>query len=125
MVGWIAAGCAISLGPVVAFFAFNVPAAELYQDFLDMPFSVYPHVRALPFPSIVSAVQARSPAKLSTLIVYVPLVVTGAALATEFLRRGGARATETSDAGAEEALARHRLLGSWFYSAPSFTSRGW
>ena len=52
MVGWIAAGYAISLGPVVAFFALNVPAAELYQDFVDMPFSVYPHVRALPFPSI-------------------------------------------------------------------------
>ena len=55
--------------------------------------------------------QARSPGKLGALIVYVPLVVTGAALASELLRRGSPRATETSDAGAEDALARHRLFG--------------
>ena len=31
--GWVAAGYAISLGPVVAFFAFNVPAGEkLHRD---------------------------------------------------------------------------------------------
>jgi len=111
MVGWIAAGYAISLGPVVAFFALNVPAAELYQDFVDMPFSVYPHVRALPFPSIASAVRTGSPRKLSALIVYAPLVVTAVALATELLRRRSASATETSDAGAGDALARHRLFG--------------
>ena len=116
-VGWVAAGYAVSLGPVVAFFAFNVPAAELYQDFVDMPFSVYPQVRALPFPSIVdllsSAVQARSPVKLGPLIVYVPLVVTGRGRRhrSSFVA-DRSRTTETSsDAGAEDALARNRLFG--------------
>ena len=58
-----------------------------------------------------SAVQARSPGKLGPLIVYLPLVVTGGAVATELLRRGSPRATETSDAGAEDALAGNRLFG--------------
>ena len=116
-VGWVAAGYAVSLGPVLAFFAFNVPAAELYRDFVDMPFSVYPQVRALPFPSIVdalsSAVQARSPVKLGPLVVYLPLVVMGGAVVTVLLPGGSARVTETSDAdaSAEDALARNRLFG--------------
>ena len=129
-VGWVAAGYAISLGPVVAFFAFNVPAAELYQDFVDMPFSVYPQVRALPFPSIVdllsSAVQARSPGKLGPLIVYVPLVVTGGAVATELLRRGSARATETRATPAPRTPWHATACsGCWFFSAPCFSSRVW
>ena len=115
-VGWVAAGYAASLGPVLAFFAFNVPAAELYRDFLDIPLRVYPQVRALPFPSIgdalSSAVQARSPVKLGPLLVYVPLVVLAGAVATILLPRGSSRATETSgDASAEDALARNRLFG--------------
>ena len=113
--GWVAAGYAISLAPVVAFFAFNVPAAELYRDFVDTPLSVYPQVRALPFPSIVdalsSAVQSRSPAKLGPLVVYLPLVVIGGAVAAEFLAHRSPRATETGDASAENALARNRLFG--------------
>ncbi len=114
-VGWIAAGYAISLGPVVAFFVFNVPAAELYQDFVDMPLSVYPQVRALPFPSIVdafsNAVQARSPSKLGPLIVYLPLVVMAGAVAAELLARRSPRLSETNNAGADEALSRDRLFG--------------
>jgi hypothetical protein len=115
MVGWIAAGYAISLGPVVAFFAFNVPAAELYRDFVDTPLSVYPRVRALPFPSIVdalsSALQARSPAKLGPLVVYLPLVVIGGAVAAEVLAHRSPRVTEAGDARADDALARNRLFG--------------
>jgi len=114
-VGWVAVGYAITLGPVVAYFAFNVPAAELYRDLVDVPFSVYPQVRALPFPSIVdalsSAVQSRSPAKLGPLVVYLPLVVMGGAVATELLPRGSPRVTGTSDAGAEDVRARNRLFG--------------
>ena len=96
-VGWVAAGYVICLGPVVAFFAFNVPAAELYRDFVETPLSVYPRVRALPFPSIVdalsSAMQSGSPAKLGPLVVYLPLVVMGGAVATELLARGSPRVT--------------------------------
>ena len=116
-VGWVAAGYVICLGPVVALFAFNVPAAELYRDFVETPLSVYPQVRALPFPSIVdalsSAVQSGSPAKLGPLVVYLPLVVMGGAVATELLPRGSPRMTETSDAdaSAEDASARNRLFG--------------
>jgi len=116
MAGWVAAGYAVSLGPVLAFFAFNVPAAELYRDFVDIPFSVYPQVRGLPFPSIVdafsSALQARSPVKLGPLVVYVPLVVMAGAVATILLPRGSSRMIETSgDASAEDVAARNRLFG--------------
>jgi len=113
-VGWVAAGYAISLGPVVAFLACNVPAAELYRDFVDTPVSVYPLVRALPFPSIVdalaSAMQSRSPAKVGPLVVYLPLFVLGGAVAAELLARRSRRETETSDVGAADALARQRLF---------------
>jgi len=119
LVGWVGAGYAISLGPVVAFFAVNVPAAELYRDFVEIPFSVYPDVRALPFPSIVDAiagaVQARSLDRIGPLIVYLPLVVMGGAVAAELLARGSPRSTATGDAGAEaeaeQAGARNRLFG--------------
>ena len=115
MVGWVTAGYAISLGPVVAFFAFNVPASELYRDFVEIPLSVYPKVRALPFPSIVDAltstVEARSPGKLGPLIVYLPLVVMTGAVANELLARRSPRVSETSDAGANDTLARDRLFG--------------
>jgi hypothetical protein len=115
MAGWVAAGYAISLGPVVAFFAFEVPAAELYRDFVDTPLSIYPRVRALPFPSIIdalsSAVQSPSLVKLGPLIVYLPLLVTGGAIASVLLPRRPPPVTETSDAGAEDALARNRLFG--------------
>ncbi len=115
--GWVAAGYAISLGPVVAFFAFNVPAGELYRDFVETPLTVYPQVRALPFPSIVdalsSAAQARSPAKLGPLVVYLPLVVLGGAVAAELLALRSRRVTgpSDSDASAEDASARNRLFG--------------
>ena len=115
--GRAAAGYAISLGPVVVFFAFNVPAAEVNQDFVDIPFSVYPQVRALPFPSIAdlpsSALQARSPGKLGPLIVYLASRRDGRGLDSppELLRRGSPRATETgSYACAQDALARSRLF---------------
>ena len=115
LVGWVGAGYAISLGPVVAFFAVNVPAAELYRDFVEIPFSVYPDVRALPFPSIVDAisgaVQARSLDRIGPLIVYLPLVVMGGAVAAELLAPGSPRSTATADAGAEAARARNRLFG--------------
>ena len=117
LVGWVGAGYAISLGPVVAFFAVNVPAAELYRDFVEIPFSVYPDVRALPFPSIVDAiagaVQARSLDRIGPLIVYLPLVVMGGAVVAELLARGSPRSTATGDAGAEaeQAGARNRLFG--------------
>ena len=114
-VGWVTAGYAVSLGPVVALFVFNVPAEELYRDFVDMPLSVYPQVRALPFPSIADAfsdaVQARSPSKLGPLVVYLPLVVMAGAVAAELLARRSPRLTETNNAGADEALSRDRLFG--------------
>ena len=76
------------------------------RDLVDAPFSVYPRVRALPFPSIVdalsSAVRSRSPTKLGPLVVYLPLVVMAGAIATELLARGSPRVTGTSDAGAED-----------------------
>ena len=113
--GWVAAGYAVSLGPVLAFFAFNVPAAELYRDFVNMPFSVYPKVRALPFPSITdalaSAVQARSPVKLGPLVVYLPLVVMAGAVATILLLADRRARPKRSDTSAEDALARNRLFG--------------
>ena len=83
---------------------------------MAIPFSVYPQVRGLPFPSIVdalsSAVQAGSPVELGPLVVYVPLVVMGGAAATILLPRGSSRTTETSsDTSARDALARNRLFG--------------
>jgi hypothetical protein len=130
--GWVAAGYAISLTPVVAFFAFNVPVAELYRDFVDTPLSIYPQVRALPFPSIVdaltSAVQSRSPAKFGPLVVYLPLVVIGGAVAAELLPRGSPRVTGTNDVdvdvSAEDALARNRLFGLLILLGALFFTKG-
>jgi hypothetical protein len=122
--GWLAAGLAISLGPVVAFFATSVPAADLYRDFVEIPLSVYPRVRALPFPPIVDAlaetVRTHSPGPLGPLIVYLPLIVMGTALGSEFLRPtqpdGRGRVGFAQDASAQTRLFRFLLLiGALFY----------
>lgn len=123
-VGWLAAGLALSLGPIVAFFAFSVPAADLYRDFVEIPLSVYPRVRALPFPPIVDAlaeaVQTRSPGRLGPLIVYLPLIVMGAALASELLRPSqppdGQGRVGLAQSSAQTRLFRTLLLlGALFY----------
>ena len=122
--GWLAAGLAISLGPVVAFFAASVPADDLYRDFVEIPLSVYPRVRALPFPPIVDAlaeaVRTHSPSPLGPLIVYLPLIVMGTALGSEFLRPtqpdGRGRVGFAQDASAQTRLFRFLLLiGALFY----------
>jgi len=129
MVGWVAAGYAVSLGPVVAFFVFNVPTAELYRDFVDMPFSVYPQVRALPFPSIgdalAGALAARSPAKLGPLVVYLPVVVIAGAVAAELLARRSPRVPEASEVGAEDTRGRDRMFGLLILLAALFFIKGW
>jgi hypothetical protein len=122
--GWLAAGMVLSLGPVIAFFAASVPAADLYRDFVEIPLSVYPRVRALPFPPIVDAlaetVRTHSPGPLGPLIVYLPLIVIGTALGSEFLRPtqpdGRGRVGLAQDTSAQTRLFRFLLLlGALFY----------
>ncbi|MEO9190559.1 MAG: hypothetical protein ABI224_11265 [Acetobacteraceae bacterium] len=113
--GWVGVGLAVSLVPPVAFFGLNVPTADLYRDFVDIPFSVYPRVRALPFPSITGALykawRERSLGQLGALTVYLPLVLLGVAVASELLRRKSPGVRDRLGTVNENDRARTRLLG--------------
>ena len=126
--GWLVVGLVVSLAPVVSFFAFAVPAADLYRDFVEIPFSVYPRVRALPFPPIVTAlseaVQARSPGRLGPLVVYLPLAVVGAALIAELRRPGPPTVDAVSVELAEKTAARTRLFRLLLVLAALFFLKG-
>lgn len=78
---------ALLLLPVLAWFAWAVPASDLYRNLVEIPFSVYPRVRSLPFPGLADALaKAERFHTLSPLLafgVFVPVAVAGWALFAE------------------------------------------
>jgi hypothetical protein len=126
--GWFAAGLAVGLGPVVAFFAASVPAADLHRSFIEIPFSIYPEVRALPFPpiaeAVTEAVRAESPGRLGPLVVYLPLLVMAGAIAAELLRHARLRRGDPVDESPANAPAQTRLFWLLLLLAALFFLKG-
>lgn len=84
-------GLTVSIVPIFLWLAWTVPSADLYRDLIRIPIFVYPHVRELPFPSLIEAFatasRAHAVSPLGDLVVYLPIVVIGAGLGGEALRR--------------------------------------
>jgi hypothetical protein len=80
----------LSIGlPVAGFFWATVPVSDLYENLIYIPSTVYPEVRALPWPApkLLGSIFAH-PKEAAALAVYVPLIVCCAALGFEVYRRG-------------------------------------
>ena len=50
-------GAALAVGPVALYFICQVPVADLLQQLVLTPLSVYPHSRHLPFPPLIPSLQ--------------------------------------------------------------------
>ncbi len=105
-----AVASALPLLPVLAWLGCAVPAADLYRDLVEIPFLVYPRVRALPFPALAEAlgkaVQFRSLGLLLPFGVFAPVAVAAWAVVRE------ARAGRLGRRGADlpAALTLFRFL---------------
>lgn len=106
-IGYYAAGVCLVIVPVATLLMTTVPLSDLYESLIYMPSSVYPAVRALPFPGLYDLQQSLSGSgDLAAFAVYVPFLVVPWIFAVLILdaRRDEVLATRPTTHGADDAL---------------------
>ena len=105
---------AATVTPAAALLLVAVPVSDLYRDLVDVAFFVYPQNRSLPFPPIGDAMreafEQRSMGTLAPLLVYVPIVSMGVAVAAQWRRREDRRRASQAVPGEASGLVLHMLI---------------
>lgn len=108
--------------PPIGFLLMFVPLGDLYFSLIEIPSTVYPEVRSLPFPGFSSLREAwPGMSGLNVFAVYLPLVAVGWVVVQElYLYRNKGRLAERSEAATNSRI----LIGLVLLACVVFSAKG-